>query len=74
MIRELGLLKGLYSDFYFFNHGFFTELHRKIKSPAAENKKYLLNNFIFRDLLCVSVVNISSLTPIESLIGSISRA
>ena len=50
-------LFGMESDFIlFFNHGFFTELHRIIKPPAAENLivfQYFIN---FRDNPCFSVV------------------
>jgi len=45
---------------YFFNHGFFTELHRIIKPPDGGKLKIAFYYIFFRVYPCLSVVNIFS--------------
>jgi hypothetical protein len=46
----LGFLKGLYSDFYFINHGFFTEYHGNLNRLRRKTKRNFLMLFFFRAL------------------------
>jgi len=46
----LGFLKGLYSDIYFINHGFFTEYHGDLNRLRRKTKRNFLMLFFFRAL------------------------